>query len=110
LEHLAEKNADSVRIIKVDAVKNREWSRQENVRGVPAFRLYSGGMLVDRFVGAYPENMLQEKIDKFATVFNGSSSQKNQKKGKGGGDAATRTEPTVRPMPKNWMPAGVTSE
>jgi len=74
LERLAEKNAQKVRIIKVNAVKHSSWASEEHVRGVPAFRLYRGGTLVERFVGAYPEKQIQGKIDKYAPVFDGSSS------------------------------------
>jgi thioredoxin-like negative regulator of GroEL len=105
LERLAEKNSEIVRIIKVDANKNGKWAASENVRGVPAFRLYHGGMLVDQFAGAYPENALQGKIDKYASM---KFSEPQGTPGEGGKDAAPK-EPTVRPMPKDWLPPGVTS-
>ena len=109
LERLARKNGSSVRIIKVDAVNNRAWAAKENVRGVPAFRLYSGGMLVDQFAGAYPEKTMQSKIDKYATVFT-TSAAKSQKKDKDGNVIDTPKEPTVQPMSKSWMPPGVTRD
>jgi thioredoxin-like negative regulator of GroEL len=106
LGRLAEKNSEIVRIIKVDATKNQKWSTSENVSEIPAFRLYNGGMLVDQFSGAYPENMLQGKIDKYSTL---KFSERKVTPGEEGKDAPPR-EPTVRPMPKNWLPPGVTSE
>jgi len=105
LERLAEKNWEIVRIIKVDATKNQKWAESENVRGIPAFRLYNGGMLVDQFAGAYPENSLQGKIDKYATP-KGSEPQGTPGKG---GKAAPPKPPAIRPMPTDWLPPGVTS-
>lgn len=105
LERLAEKNSEIVRIIKVDRTKNQKWARSENVNGIPAFRLYNGGMLVDQFTGAYPENMLQGKIDKYSTL---RFSEPKVTPGEEGKDAPPR-EPTVRPMPKDWLPPGVIS-
>ena len=106
LERLAEKNAQKVRIIKVNAVKHSSWASEEHVRGVPAFRLYRGGTLVERFVGAYPEKQIQGKIDKYAPVFDGSSSGSKAH----GDNGKNSKEPTVQPMPKGWMPAGVTRD
>lgn len=107
LERLAKKNAESVRIIKVDAVNNQSWASKERVRVVPAFRFYRGGQLVDRFKGAYPEKTMQEKIDKLAPVFAPSSSSEK------GGDsevAKKSKEPIIQPMSKKWLPPGVTRE
>lgn len=106
LGRLAEKNADKVRIIKVDATKNQKWAVQENVRGIPAFRFYNGGLLVDQFAGAYPENILQGKIDKYATL----KFSEPRKGAEGEGEEAPPKAPAVRPMPKDWLPPGVTSE
>ncbi|GEM_PF-555877 len=109
LERLAEKNSEKVRIIKVDVTKEGKWAQEENVRGIPAFRLYSGGMMVDQFAGGYPEKQMQAKIDKYATVLK-ASARSSQKLDKDGKPIGSPPEPTVRPMPKNWLPPGVTSE
>ena len=106
LDRLAKKNAEKVRIIKVDATKNQKWAQKENVRAVPSFRLYRGGLEVDRFDGAYPQKGMQSKIDKYAMVLITSSSTVK----KAGEDGADSTPPVIQPMPKNWMPKGVTSE
>lgn len=106
LERLAEKNSSKVRIIKVNAKQYKDWAVSQNVRGVPSFRLYSGGMLVDQFAGAFPEKMLQGKIDKYADTLSGSASQKASAENQGEEGQAPR-EPAIKPMPKNWLPAGV---
>jgi len=106
LDRLAKKNAEKVRIIKVDATKNQKWAQKENVRAVPSFRLYRGGMEVDRFDGAYPQKEMQSKIDKYAMVLSTPSSTAKKE----GEDGAASKQPAIQPMPKNWMPKGVTSE
>lgn len=107
LEQLAESNADKVRIIKVNAEDYGKWAMDQNVRGVPAFRLYSGGMLVDQFAGAYPEPMLQGKIDKYAEVLSGARASKKPGEEGEEGEEGPPPEPAIRPMPKNWLPPGV---
>ncbi|NWK56302.1 thioredoxin family protein [Verrucomicrobiaceae bacterium N1E253] len=109
LERLADKNVEKVRIVKVDANKHRTWAAKENVRGVPAFRLYSGGMLVDQFAGAYPEKIMQQKIDKYAGSLTASAASTSSKD-KEGKEGDAPKEPTVQPMPKDWLPPGVTAE
>lgn len=102
LERLAGSNADRVRIIKANATKNQSWAVKEKIRGVPSFRLYSGGVLVDQFAGGCPEKMLQGKIDKYAEVISSSSES--------GKEGEAPKEPSIRPMPKDWLPPGVTSQ
>lgn len=109
LARLAEENSEKVRIIKVDVSKDGKWAQEENVRGIPAFRLYSGGMLVDQFAGGYSEKQMQAKLDKYATVSK-ASARSAQKLDKDGNPVGAPPEPTVRPMPKNWLPSGVTGE
>lgn len=93
----------------MDVTKDGKWAQEENVRGIPAFRLYSGGMLVDQFAGGYPEKQMQAKIDKYATVVKASAAS-GQTLDKDGKPTGAAPEPTVRPMPKDWLPAGVKSE
>ena len=106
LERLAEKNAEKVRIVKVNVAKHSKWAQKERVRGVPTFKFYSGGMMVEQFAGAYPEKMMQKKIDRHETSFVTTSSPAT-KDGKGG---SAQKKSTIKPMPKNWLPPGVTSE
>jgi len=97
LERLAGANGEKVKIVKVDANANRSWAGSQNVRGVPTFQFYQGGMLVHQFVGAYPESEIQKKIDQYAMVLAST----------GGGEEGAPVEPAIRPMPKEWLPPGV---
>ena len=105
LERLAKKNVDKVRIVKVNVGKHQKWAMKEKVRGVPTFKLYSGGMLMNQFSGAYPEKIMQSKIDQYgSSLVSASSTNKEGKEGE------AKKEPAIQPMPKNWLPPGVTSE
>lgn len=100
LEKLADKNSDSVRILKVNAAENRSWAAEQNVRGVPTFQFYSNRVRLEQFSGAYPQAKLQEKIDKYVDSGKGGGSSS-------GGSSKKPSEPTIKPMPKDWLPEGV---
>ena len=100
LERLAKANGDKVRILKVDANKNRDWAMKEKIRGVPTIQFYRGGMKLHQFSGAYPEQHIQQKIDSYALA--GAAAKT--------GEDGKPVEPIIRPMPKDWMPPGVTRE
>ena len=110
LERLAKNNAEKVRIIKVNAATNRKWAQREGVRAVPSFKLYNGGLLMTQFAGAYSESVMQGKIDRYAMAFRPSSKTGKTAGKSGGKDGGVKKESSIRPMPKNWVPAGVTSE
>lgn len=97
LERLAKKNGEKVRVIKVDANENREWAMKERIRGVPTVQFYRGGMKLHEFAGAYPENVIQQKIDQYAMVATTSSA----------GEEGQAAQPVIKPMPKDWLPPGV---
>lgn len=103
LERLAKQNADKVRIVKVDVSKHREWAAEEKVRGIPTFQIYRSGSRVDQFEGAYPEKYMQKKIDRFAVAAASSSDSK-------GDEGQPVAEPAIKPMPKDWLPPGVTRQ
>lgn len=100
LERLAEKNADRVRIVKVDVRKDRKWAMEQKVRGIPTFQFYRNGMRVEQFAGAYPESYIQSKIDHYAMTM------VNEPKKEG----EDKSEPTIQPMPQDWLPPGVTRQ
>ena len=100
LERLAKTNSDKIRILKVDANENREWAMRERIRGVPTIQFYRGGMKLHEFSGAYPEAQIQQKIDQYASA--GGAARV--------GEDGKPVEPAIRPMPKDWMPPGVTRE
>ena len=99
LEQLAKVNAKKVRIVKVNANQNLEWMRQENIRGVPTVQFYLKGKKVHQFSGSYPKDVVQQQIDLHAASW-----------GKEADEDDNPIMPAIQPMPKEWMPPGVTPE
>jgi len=87
LERLATANSAKVRVLKVDAGANRNWVQNEKIRGVPTTQFYLGGKKLHEFGGSYPEAQIQKKFDQYA---------------------AAGAKPAIRPMPKGWLPPGIT--
>lgn len=101
LERLAKKNADKVRIVKVDISEHQEWAVEQNVTGVPTFQIYGGGNKLEQFAGGYPENFIQRKIDYHAENL----ALSDGVIAVGGDSGPVRV---IQPMPKDWLPPGVT--
>ncbi|BDS06021.1 hypothetical protein NT6N_10610 [Oceaniferula spumae] len=100
LERLAKVNSEKVKILKVDVDSERNWAAKEQIRGIPAFQFYQNGAKVNQFTGAPPEQELQRRIDQYATTANAEGSTENK--------PAKPPEPKIKPMPKEWLPPGVT--
>ena len=109
LERLAEKNAEKVKIIKVDVSKESQWAAREGIRGVPTFQIFSGGQKMKEITGAPPERQLQKIIDHYAAK--SESATKSSDETGASSDTAEKPapapEPTVKPMPKDWLPPGI---
>ena len=73
----------------MDTEDNRNWAMSEQIKGIPTLQFYKGGKKMYEFAGAYPEAEIQNRIDQYSA-------------------ANAPTEPAIRPMPKNWLPSGVT--
>ena len=99
LEQLAKENAKKVRIVKVNANQNREWAQEENISGVPTVQFYRKGEKVHQFSGAYPKDIIQQQIDLHSASW-----------GKETDEDGNPIVPAIQPMPKEWMPPGVTPE
>lgn len=115
LERLANKNAEKVRIVKVDVTAHGEWAHEQKVRGVPTFQFYSGGNKLEQFAGAPPEIILQQKIDQYAAAAVSSEAPKVAAQGISESGAAVpavtpANESVMKPMPKEWLPPGVTRQ
>lgn len=100
LERLAKDNAEKLRIVKVDVADNREWAAEQKVRGIPTFQIYADGKKLEQFAGGYPESFLQKKIDKYSASLASAG-------GAGSGDSKSE-DAAIKPMPKDWLPPGVT--
>lgn len=108
LERLAKQNAEKVRIVKVDVSRHQKWAQEQSVRGIPTFQIYAGGSKLEQFSGAYPENFLQQKIDRHSASSASSAPSARADGGTGGQADAPAADTAIKPMPKDWLPPGVT--
>ena len=63
LEKLAAEFNGQVKIAKVNVDEDNRWAGQYGVHGIPTLLLVRNGQIVDRIVGALPENALRQKIN-----------------------------------------------
>ena len=63
IDELAEENAGSVKIGKVDVDSNKNSAMKYDVQSIPTLILFKNGEPVQRFQGVQPKSRLQEAID-----------------------------------------------
>lgn len=63
LESLAEDYGDKVFFGKLNVGEDRETAMEYQVSGIPTFLLFKDGEMVEKVVGAVPEEELEEKIE-----------------------------------------------
>lgn len=61
---LAQKYEGRLVVGKCDVDDNQDVALSLGIRNIPALLLFKGGELVDKVVGAVPQSVLEEKIDK----------------------------------------------
>lgn len=63
LEGIADKRDDFV-LAKLNVDENPEMSRKYGIMSIPSVKLFKNGEIIDQFVGALPEPMVNEWLDK----------------------------------------------
>ncbi len=60
LEQLAEENAGTLKVVKVNTDEHQDLAQQFQIRSIPAVKLFRGGRVVDEFIGAQPLARVRE--------------------------------------------------
>ena len=64
VERLSEKYSGKVAFGKLNSDDNMVTAQKLGIMSIPTLLLYKGGKLVDRIVGAYPQEIIEEHITK----------------------------------------------
>jgi len=63
VEELAAENAGKAKVVKMNIDDNPNTPAQYGISSIPTLIVFSGGQVVDRFVGVQPKNRLQAALD-----------------------------------------------
>ena len=63
IEELAAENAGSFKVGKVNVDENSSLAMNYNVASIPTIMIFSGGRLVQQFMGVQPKAKLQQALD-----------------------------------------------
>jgi thioredoxin 1 len=67
IEELAAENAGSFKVGKVNVDDNSRLAMNYNVASIPTIMIFSGGRLVQQFMGVQPKAKLQQALDEAKT-------------------------------------------
>jgi thioredoxin 1 len=62
LDAVAEQLGSQVKIVKVDVDAEQELAGKYGIQSIPALFIFKGGRLVDQLLGAYPRQVIAEKL------------------------------------------------
>lgn len=65
IDELATEYAGKAKIGKVNTDENTDLSSQYNVMSIPTMIIFKNGQIVDQITGAYPKNVLKDRLDKW---------------------------------------------
>jgi len=68
IEELAAENAGSFKVGKVNVDDNSRLAMTYNVASIPTIMIFSGGRLVQQFMGVQPKAKLQQALDEATTA------------------------------------------
>jgi thioredoxin 1 len=68
LEKVAKEQAGKLLIAKVNTDENAEWAMKYGVQGIPTMLFIANGKVMHRQVGALPEPMLRQVVDRFLEI------------------------------------------
>lgn len=65
VERLSEKYKGKVAFAKLNSDENMETATKLGIMSIPTLLIYREGKLVDRIVGAYPQELVEEHLTRF---------------------------------------------
>ncbi len=65
IDELSDKFKGKIKFGKVDVGENQELAQKFNVSSIPNFILFKDGKVVEQFIGAVPQDELEEKLNGF---------------------------------------------
>jgi len=65
VERLAQKYSGKVAVGKLNSDDNMEIAQKLGIMSIPTLLIYKEGKLVDRIVGAYPQEIIEDHLSKF---------------------------------------------
>jgi thioredoxin 1 len=68
IEELAVENASSFKVGKVNVDDNQKLAMSYNVASIPTIMIFSGGTLVQQYMGVQPKAKLQQALDEAKTA------------------------------------------
>ena len=63
IDEIAEENAGSVKVVKINIDESPSLASQHNVSSIPTLIVFNNGAAVNQWVGAQPKQVLQEELD-----------------------------------------------
>ena len=63
VEKVAKEYEGKAVVVKYDVQDNQEFAAKYGIQGIPAFKVFKGGEVVDEAVGAMPEDNIKKIID-----------------------------------------------
>lgn len=62
LDAVAQQLGSQIKIVKVNVDEEPDLAGRYNIQGIPALLIFKGGKVVDQLVGAYPRNIIAERL------------------------------------------------
>ena len=104
MEKVANEFAGVAQVGRFDVDQCQNISRQLGVSSIPDVRFFINGKQVDSFIGGLSESDVREK---FKAYSNGLVAAPAAEGKAPAADGASKSEPSIQQMPKDWMPPGL---